>query len=1082
MKSMLFLLLFLFMAIPCAADTIWVNWDGSADYTTIGAAIDAAANGDIILVAQGTYYENISFSGKDIILTSSDTEDLNVVAATVIDGSGLDTVVKFNGTETSDCKLLGFTITNGYGPTNQAAGGIWGAATGPDTNATIADCIIQDNTASKHGGGVRDVAGLIDGCIITGNSAYNNGGGLTDCHGTISNCLIYSNTATNNGGGMVYCDGDIVNCTIVENTAGVSGGGLAWSSGTITNCIFWGNSLGQVSGLWPWPNGYMTYSCIQDWAYGGTGNITTYPDFTNPGGYDYHLSPGSPCIDAGDNNAVPAGIVTDIEQSPRFVDDPNKTDTGSGTAPIVDMGAYEFQALPTIVVWPKALEFAALEDGLNPPDQVLKIRNASPATMDWQISEACSWLEVIPDNGTSAGEIDEVILSVDISGLGWGIYDCNLTISDPCAVNSPQTVEVMLDLTGPIIELSTSQLEFTAFEDGADPNNRILTIRNIGGYALNWEISKNCSWLHVDPCSGSSTGEADEATVSVDISGLNWGIYDCNLTISDPYAMNNPQTVEVTLQVIGPIIETSVSQLNFTAFEYGPNPDDQSFTIRNNGGSVLYWEIIEDCGWLRVDPNFGSSTGQTNETTISIDITGLDWGIYNCNLMISDPYAMNNPRIVNVQLLLNGTLYVPSEFPNIQAGINAARDGDAVVVADGTYTGTGNRDIDFNGKSIILRSENGSDNCIINSGGTPLQPHRGFYFYDNDYSNVVIEGFTIRGGDINDGGGIYCSGCFPAPTIRDCIIRNNTAQQRGGGLYWYNCDGGIIEDCTVSDNQADSGGGIYSESSWPMEIRNCVIIRNTADEHGGGINSYNGNDVDIVNCLIGANFARYGGGLSFAWSDASVVKNCTITENDAIENGGGVDCSDGGYVQIIDSILYDDFAVNGLGWEIAVRVGDEGLPGALAVSYSDVEWWVDGAVVEEGCSLDWGDGNIDSDPLFATGFLGDYYLSHTAAGQISNSPCINLGSDTAANLGLDTSTTRTDGGRDKGIVDMGYHYPKESIADLYYDGFIDINDLLIMAQQWLDVPGEPSADIAPEVLDNFVDYQDFAVIYQNWLW
>jgi hypothetical protein len=65
---------------------------------------------------------------------------------------------------------------------------------------------------------------------------------------------------------------------------------------------------------------------------------------------------------------------------------------------------------------------------------------------------------------------------------------------------------------------------------------------------------------------------------------------------------------------------------------------------------------------------------------------------------------------------------------------------------------------------------------------------------------------------------------------------------------------------------------------------------------------------------------------------------------------------------------------------------------------------------------------------------------------------------------------------------MGYHYPKESIADLYYDGFVDINDLLIMAQQWLDVPGEPSADIAPEVLDNFVDYQDFAVIYQNWLW
>ena len=126
-------------------------------------------------------------------------------------------------------------------------------------------------------------------------------------------------------------------------------------------------------------------------------------------------------------------------------------------------------------------------------------------------------------------------------------------------------------------------------------------------------------------------------------------------------------------------------------------------------------------------------------------------------------------------------------------------------------------------------------------------------------------------------------------------------------------------------------------------------------------------------------------------------------------------------------------------------------------------------------------GNTDANPIFVTGLLGGYYLSHTAAGQEATSPCVNAGSDTAANLGFDRLTTRSDGAWDTGVVDLGFHY-KRDIADLYYDGIIDINDLLIMAQQWLDVPGEPSADLAPEALDNFIDYRDFAVIYQYWLW
>ena len=74
------------------------------------------------------------------------------------------------------------------------------------------------------------------------------------------------------------------------------------------------------------------------------GNIDEDPLFVDPGIGDYHLSPGSPCIDAADNDAVPAGTTFDLDGNQRFVDDPDTEDTGFGDCPVVDMGSYEFQA------------------------------------------------------------------------------------------------------------------------------------------------------------------------------------------------------------------------------------------------------------------------------------------------------------------------------------------------------------------------------------------------------------------------------------------------------------------------------------------------------------------------------------------------------------------------------------------------------------------------------------------------------------------------------------------------------------------------------------------------------------------
>ena len=182
---------------------------------------------------------------------------------------------------------------------------------------------------------------LIVGCVFTGNQA---GAALSfQSDPIISNCLIWGNESSYVGGGLFLDQSNaaISNCTIVDNTALSSGGGIYCfgnSTSTVTNCIIHGNTPTQIGG----GSLPVTYSNVQG-GYNGEGNIDADPLFADPGEHDYRISPGSPCIDAGANYAVPSGIETDFDGNPRFVDDPFTQDTGLGDPPLVDMGAFEYQ-------------------------------------------------------------------------------------------------------------------------------------------------------------------------------------------------------------------------------------------------------------------------------------------------------------------------------------------------------------------------------------------------------------------------------------------------------------------------------------------------------------------------------------------------------------------------------------------------------------------------------------------------------------------------------------------------------------------------------------------------------------------
>jgi M6 family metalloprotease-like protein len=223
--------------------------DGSINYPfdTITEAIAAAYDGDTILVASGTYIENINFDGK-VLVVMADSEGEDVV----INGDGSDSVVTFENGEGPYTELNGFILTNGN---------------------------------NSVGGGIR---------VLNGSSPL------------IVNNIITSNIA--NYGGGIACNSSsptIINNTITGNEVSAVGGGIYCidgSSPTVTNTILWNN--GDEVYL-DGSSITITYSNV-DGGYTGTGNINSDPLFADVDGGDYHLQADSPCIDKGTSSDAPA--------------------------------------------------------------------------------------------------------------------------------------------------------------------------------------------------------------------------------------------------------------------------------------------------------------------------------------------------------------------------------------------------------------------------------------------------------------------------------------------------------------------------------------------------------------------------------------------------------------------------------------------------------------------------------------------------------------------------------------------------------------------------------------------------------
>ncbi len=253
------LLLFAFFAavlpFPTAAKTINVP----ASQPTIQDAINVANPGDVVLVAPGTYTENINFEGKAITVMSSAG-----AATTIINGGNVGSVVTFDSAETSAAILSGFTIENGNATiTNYDGGGIEISGASP----TITKNIIENNVACDGGGGIHVSFGspLIQGNKILKNSQLNcsggvGGGGVAIVGAAsarlINNTISGNSWSSSSGGGVtLFAAGSpVIENNIINNNSSFNSGGGIWlvNAGTeqIIQNVITGNSSASGAGIY----------------------------------------------------------------------------------------------------------------------------------------------------------------------------------------------------------------------------------------------------------------------------------------------------------------------------------------------------------------------------------------------------------------------------------------------------------------------------------------------------------------------------------------------------------------------------------------------------------------------------------------------------------------------------------------------------------------------------------------------------------------------------------------------------------------------------------------------------------------
>jgi len=714
-------------------------------YISIQEAINDAVCGEIILVHDGIYFENINFKGKRITVHSK-----NGAESTIIDGQANGSVITFDHGEAANSILDGFTIQNGSALNG---GGIYCFSSAPN----ITNCIINGNTAGKDGGGIYSSSGSIysinssnpkiDNCIISNNIAGEDGGGVF-CNIyseiTITDCHINDNVADGNGGGINCASyffipiSNINDCSITNNTANGVGGGIFCvnSLSNITNCTINNNNTASPEGN---GCGIFCYACSP--------SITNCIVNANIGSGIFCEKNSSPkitgCIINGNKgNDTGGGITLCVSSSPEIsncvISDNKATYSGgiycSSSSPQINNctitgnkgnysgGIYAVTSsspeLTNCILW-----------GDSPTEIYLIDSNSSIQTAYSNIQKSFGIYSgegnINADPLFVESEKGDYHLMADSPCIDMGTAT-NAPSKDQAGMSRPQGLEVDMgayEYTGPSTSC-TPLASFVTYQGNCLPVEFDASISGGGRYP-----GSELLWDFGDGTSGSG--------LRVVHSYAHEGNYDVRLTIITD-CENNSMTSKLLVSPCIPDISATPSFLDFGAIYVGNKSNPGVITITGIGGLTIGSITLTGADasefLLQNDICSGQTISSSMSHTLQVIFSPTSAGQKNATLTIPS----NDPDASTLAISLMGEAIVQTDNPLIWASLDSGTQQNLIGVhfvnpnigyVVGTY-------------GTILKTTNGGITWAEQSSGV-MDHLCSVYFTDVQTGYVVGERGTI---------------------------------------------------------------------------------------------------------------------------------------------------------------------------------------------------------------------------------------------------------------------------------------------------------------------------------------------------
>jgi len=752
-SSLLFLLLLVFLVFPVAAlagTVIHVP----ADQPTIQAGINAAANGDTVLVSPGTYKENVNFSGKAITVQSA-----SGAAVTLIDGQQLGVVVTFNTNEKPSSVLSGFTIQNGNGYVSGYQGGgisITNASPTIIRNVIIlntncgdgaaiwssgGDPLIQENVIGSNPTGFCGpsaaiyVSGGVSGTRVTGNVIADNSGPGISFFGSAGIAVATSNAIIANGGGISFqtsitgASGQfvqnmitsnqgigfywsnppltLVNNTIANNSPGYSSGGSELQGYTVNNQVILDNNLVIDTGLSP------AFSCI-------------FYDTTNPPVLNNNdvFSPGteaySNCVDSTGTNgnvSVDPLFADLLSNNFHLLSGSPVVDVGDNSAPtlpttdidgdpriinnIVDIGADEYSAKTTVTLSLSSLHYGSQDVGTSSSPQVVTLTNGGTSSVTIHRIAAGSDYAQTNTCGSVLAAGASCTISVSFVPVAGGTRNGVVGIFTGATLN-PFVITLSGTGVAPAATLTPSSINFynqllgTQSSQTSLLTNTSTAALTITAFSLtgstDFSQTNNCPLAPATLAGGAS------CTITITYAPTLFGYEYATLTVTDN-ANPSPQYLYLSGNSLSAGLATlSPSSLTFPNTLIGMMSSPQNVTLTNTGTGTLGSISITSSSSDFIETN---NCGITLAVGASCTITITYAPMYYSGTEYSSVNVYSDGMFSPVYVSLTGTALEPvPTISSISPSSIAVGSGDTSVTVNGTGFVSGSSQAYLNGTSL----------------------------------------------------------------------------------------------------------------------------------------------------------------------------------------------------------------------------------------------------------------------------------------------------------------------------------------------------------------------------------------------